>query len=80
MKIAIMNKVADTIVATVLLDPMGNKKLRAFRHKTAKNIENMDGKIYDSKELDIIYKIMFEMTYHGLKEENIPLSMLPARC
>ena len=44
------------------------------------SLTRIDGEIYDSNELDLIYKVMFEININGKDANDIPKSMMPQRC
>jgi hypothetical protein len=81
-----MNKVADIIVMYLLGKPNTSRVRRpgggcgVVDWKKKKNLGNIDGEIYDSAELDCIYKVMFEICINGVKEKDLAPDWLPKRC
>jgi formylmethanofuran:tetrahydromethanopterin formyltransferase len=83
MKLNIMNKVADTIVSYLLAKNSHSKKSYCkvdFSSTKKRYLGNIDGKVYDSAELDVIYKVCYEVCINGVKETEISKEWLPRRC
>ena len=70
LKTGIMNKVADTIVS-FLMNPQAAKKQGSSKQpempKSSYAMSKIDGEVYDSAELDCIYKCMYEMCINDVK-------------
>lgn len=77
-----MNKVADTIVSYMFPNKMqkGNKYQQESGTRTGNALQRIDGDIYDSAELDSIYKVFYEHTVNGTPFIDVDLSLFPKRC
>ena len=48
--------------------------------KSSYAMSKIDGEVYDSAELDCIYKCMYEMCINDVKINDLKTEWLPTRC
>ena len=72
-------RVADSIISYLFPNkqPKGNKFTQEGGTRSGNALQRVDGEIYDSAELDCIYKVFYEHIVHGTPFIDVDLSLFP---
>jgi hypothetical protein len=80
-----MSRVADTIVS-YLMNPQSNSKHQSNKRSMPElpraqySMSKIDGLVYDSAELDAIFKCVYEITFNGVDRNDLDRKWFPTRC